>query len=86
MISYFRVTSFRGANKRPSGGDVAFEDKPGKLYNWSYEMERSETGAWIEGEKITLMGSKKLSLGHTRVLFYSAKREQQIRDFLENKY
>lgn len=86
MISYFKANVFVGANKRPVGGYVAFDDKPGKLYVWGYEKARSESGKWEDSEKITLLGSRKQSLGSSPVLFYSAKREEQIRDFLENKY
>lgn len=85
QVTTLTVNSYTGANKRPHGGYVIFDD--GKGYSWGYTVEHdSELDKWVNSEKITLMGSMKLSLGSTNRVFYSAKREAAIKDYLENKY
>lgn len=83
-VKILTVTSYVGQNKRPHGGWVVFDDD--KMYTWGYTVEENPEGGYRESDKITLMGSMKLSLGSTQRVFYSAKREAAIKDYLENKY
>ena len=84
-VTKLTVNSHIGENKKPQGGFVIFDD--GKGYGWGYTVERDEIqDKWVWSDKITLSGSKRLSVGHTMRVFYSAKREAAIKEFLENNY
>ena len=83
-VTELTVSSHTGENKKPHGGYVTFDD--GKFYSWGFTHEQDSKGDYRVSEKITLMGSMKLSLGSTHRVFYSAKREAAIKEFLENNY